>query len=200
MPKSVDTSQVKEEWWSAGGDDKKSVNKRLDEFMYTLLFSEYESIVVAGHSHLFRDVFRKYLGEKAVNENAVLCKDIIKQKIENAGCIKLEISDVLGAGVGSGGDVDMLFKLANGVSLSDIAPIQSIALFGGSKLTGKTGTNVVKEQFSSSGFGEGGAASKEEKKGLLAACCNQRADRTGEIAFDSNGNNANAAAEVGKSY
>ncbi len=66
MPKSVDVSQVQEPWWSVSGDDKKSVNKRLDEFMFTLLFSEYDEIVVAGHSHLFRDCFRKFLGASAI--------------------------------------------------------------------------------------------------------------------------------------
>ncbi len=121
----------------------------------------------------------------------------MKQKIQNAGVVKLEIPDVLS-------DVAMLEKLSYGVSLSDIAPIQSVCLFGGSKLTGKTGTNVVKEQFSSSGFGEGGAATKEEKKGLLHACCNQQVDRSGEIAFDTNGMENNAIVDeetkVGKSY
>ena len=195
MPKSVDTSQVQEPWWSVAGDDKKSVNKRLDEFMYTLLFSEYDEIVVAGHSHLFRDCFRKYLGEDAVKKDATLCKNIIKQKIQNAGVVKLELPDILG-----GGETDVLLKLSYGVSLSDIAPIRSVALFGGSKLTGSSGTNVVKEQFSSSGFGEGGAASKEERKGLLAACCQQKADRKDEIAFDSNGDGANSNNAVGKSY
>lgn len=69
----IDLNDNFEQWWTDGGDNKKLVNRRLDEFMALVKYghdntlpvsadtNSNANVVVVGHSHFFRDVFRKFV-------------------------------------------------------------------------------------------------------------------------------------------
>jgi len=58
---SVDPTEVEDEWWNEGAEDDFSLTSRLDELLHQAEHSAAETIVLVGHSHFFREVFRRFL-------------------------------------------------------------------------------------------------------------------------------------------
>jgi len=57
----VDPLEVQEEWWSDGAESDKNLGDRLDEFLDQIQHAPQNKIVVVAHSHLFRNLFKRYL-------------------------------------------------------------------------------------------------------------------------------------------
>jgi len=94
-----DVRDVEGIWWEeAASENKDQLQVRLDEFMSQLLYSPHQSVVVVGHSHFFREVFRRYLSSDFKDQNNKLATEITKQKLMNCGVARLELDPTRGVG------------------------------------------------------------------------------------------------------
>eukprot|EP00392_Amoebophrya_sp_AT5.2_P004669 g4677.t1 len=92
-----DLSQVQHPWWTEWADGEKAIDRRLEEFRDQLIYAEEEADdatgkvqVVVGHSHFFREFFRKFLSEDSETESGLL-RDLRKKKLSNAGMARVEL-------------------------------------------------------------------------------------------------------------
>merc|ERR1712008_388139 len=84
-------------WWEeAASENKDQLQVRMDKFMSQLLYSPHQSVVVVGHSHFFRAVFRRYLSAEFKDENNKLATEITIQKLMNCGVACLELDPTRG--------------------------------------------------------------------------------------------------------
>ncbi|CAD7953363.1 unnamed protein product [Amoebophrya sp. A25] len=109
----VDTKQVQQPWWTSWADSRSDLLRRLDDFMCQLIYSPYDNIAVVGHSHFFREIFRNYIhnelftvegrSDDAMKEDhkKTLIKKLCKDKISNAGMLKLTLRCDLAVDAGS---------------------------------------------------------------------------------------------------
>eukprot|EP00929_Paragymnodinium_shiwhaense_P090817 TRINITY_DN50915_c0_g1_i1.p1 TRINITY_DN50915_c0_g1~~TRINITY_DN50915_c0_g1_i1.p1 ORF type:complete len:471 (+),score=82.50 TRINITY_DN50915_c0_g1_i1:113-1525(+) len=87
-----DTLEVEKEWWHRGRrETAEQLEHRLDEFMFQLLYSPHETIVVVGHSHFFRAVFARYLSRCFHEERPDMAKELTKKKLQNCGVARLTL-------------------------------------------------------------------------------------------------------------
>jgi len=94
-----DVRDVEGIWWEeAASENKDQLQVRMDEFMSQLLYSPHQSVVVVGHSHFFREVFRRYLSSDFKDQNNKLATEITKQKLMNCGVARLELDPTRGVG------------------------------------------------------------------------------------------------------
>jgi len=92
--------EVQEQWWHA--DSKESMtqlDQRLDDFMAQLLYTPHHSVVVVGHSHFFREVFRRYLSEDFCRRRPGFVKQLQHRKLMNCGVARLEMDPSLPDGL-----------------------------------------------------------------------------------------------------
>jgi len=81
-------------------ESKSEMQARLEEFIAQLLYAPQRSIVVVGHSHFFREVFRHFLSEEVKAEEPKLTASLSKKKLMNCGVARLELDP--GKGVAGG--------------------------------------------------------------------------------------------------
>jgi len=92
-----DVRDVEGIWWEeAASENKDQLQVRMDEFMSQLLYSPHQSVVVVGHSHFFRAVFRRYLSAEFKDQNSKLANEITIQKLMNCGVARLELDPTRG--------------------------------------------------------------------------------------------------------
>lgn len=57
----VDPLEAQEEWWADGVESDKNLEARLHEFLDQIQHAPQSRIVVVAHSHLFRNIFKRFL-------------------------------------------------------------------------------------------------------------------------------------------
>lgn len=105
-----DTQEVQDRWWNnVAAESDTQVKARLEEFMAQLKYSRHKSIVVVGHSHFFRAVFKQFLStdfrERADKKD--FARDLSTKKLSNCGVARLDLDP----GITSGGiitDVELI--------------------------------------------------------------------------------------------
>ena len=73
--------------WNTWGDTPATIQQRMDEFLCQLAFSPHDNIVVVGHSHFFREVFRKYIHPDFEQQHATFVQELRKKTLSNAGVV-----------------------------------------------------------------------------------------------------------------
>jgi len=88
-----DAQEVADNWWCEGmAETPAQLDARLQEFMSQLLYSPHRSIVVVGHSHFFRSVFKTFLSQEfKEGPEAKLAKEFAGKKMDNCGVARLEL-------------------------------------------------------------------------------------------------------------
>jgi broad specificity phosphatase PhoE len=88
----IDTSQVDYGWWDSIKESRLEVRNRLAEFMNQIRWSPHYRIVLVGHSHFFRELFRLYLHPSFSKRSPDIADDLTTHVIQNCGvaCLKLD--------------------------------------------------------------------------------------------------------------
>ena len=61
------------------------------DFLAQLHYCEEDSIVVVGHSHYFREIFKEFICDEFATKDPELTKGLQKLKLQNAGCAKVVV-------------------------------------------------------------------------------------------------------------
>lgn len=85
----LDLKEVQEPWWATSGESKDQVALRSDEFMKQLLNSPHKRIIVVGHSHFFRELFKNHQNESFKEAKPELAATISQEVIQNCGVVKV---------------------------------------------------------------------------------------------------------------
>jgi broad specificity phosphatase PhoE len=94
-----DTREVEDRWWNnVSAESDQQLKARLDEFMAQLKYSPHRTIVVVGHSHFFRAVFKRFLSEDFKNERGSFAKELSTKKLSNCGVARLELDPAMKSG------------------------------------------------------------------------------------------------------
>jgi len=91
---SLDDAEVRSRWWSGGVEGAAGVagvNSRLADLMGQIQFSEAETIVLVGHSHLLRELLRSQLSDRVGEADPALAKGLCSKKLSNCGVSRLEL-------------------------------------------------------------------------------------------------------------
>lgn len=87
-----DTSEVQDRWWcEKHSESETQLQARLHEFMSQLLYSPHANIIVVGHSHFFRAVFREFLSAEFRAQKPELARDFSSMKLMNCGVARLDL-------------------------------------------------------------------------------------------------------------
>lgn len=87
-----DTEEVKDQWWyDFAAESPKLVQARMEEFMNQLLYSPHHTIVVVGHSHFFRAIFKNYLSPELKTSSSQMAADLGTKKMSNCGVARVEM-------------------------------------------------------------------------------------------------------------
>eukprot|EP00996_Jenningsia_fusiforme_P000224 NODE_1180_length_1659_cov_31.291925_g1047_i0.p1 GENE.NODE_1180_length_1659_cov_31.291925_g1047_i0~~NODE_1180_length_1659_cov_31.291925_g1047_i0.p1 ORF type:complete len:497 (+),score=80.10 NODE_1180_length_1659_cov_31.291925_g1047_i0:103-1593(+) len=84
-----DMKEVEDKWWDNIPESAKDVVERQMEFLNQLQFSAETNIVVVGHSHFFRELFRGFLHPSFVSSDPGFCQDLQERILCNAGVAAL---------------------------------------------------------------------------------------------------------------
>jgi len=85
----VDTDEAQEKWWSCTRDSRASVRSRINKLLLDIQSSPHCSIIIVGHSHFFRELFRSCACK---SEEAALGLQLRNDKIPNCGVASCTIS------------------------------------------------------------------------------------------------------------
>lgn len=92
-----DVEEVQDIWWHEGAvESAAQVEARMDEFMLQLLYSQHRSVVVVGHSHFFRSVFKRFLSADLWAKQPELARNVTKLKLINCGVARLDLDPMKG--------------------------------------------------------------------------------------------------------
>jgi len=87
-----DIEEVQEKWWSkSASDSTEQMQERLSDFMSQLLYSPSYSIIVVGHSHFFRAVFKRYLSAELCQRRPHFVERLRTWKLSNCGVARVEL-------------------------------------------------------------------------------------------------------------
>ena len=86
-----DDSEVRSQWWSSGVEGKEAVNARLDALLRQVQFCDSPSVVLVGHSHLFRELLRVYMNPSVAQRSEALAAQLKSKKLSNCGVARLEL-------------------------------------------------------------------------------------------------------------
>jgi len=85
-----DVEEVQERWWPEGqAESTGQLKARMREFMYQLLFSSQESLVIFGHSLFFQQLMREFLSDDV--RKSVVGQQLSKSKLPNCGVVRLQV-------------------------------------------------------------------------------------------------------------
>eukprot|EP01062_Namystynia_karyoxenos_P069893 TRINITY_DN65313_c0_g1_i1.p1 TRINITY_DN65313_c0_g1~~TRINITY_DN65313_c0_g1_i1.p1 ORF type:complete len:1002 (+),score=345.94 TRINITY_DN65313_c0_g1_i1:180-3185(+) len=79
-----DLTEVQAKWWSSSRESAAAVRRRMEEFLMQLRYCPERTVVVFGHSHFFRELFRHHVREDAAVTGATLT-DLCKTVLCNCG-------------------------------------------------------------------------------------------------------------------
>eukprot|EP00760_Papus_ankaliazontas_P012516 PhM_4_TR15341/c0_g1_i1/m.94665 len=82
-----DNSEVQGHWWSDQSETKRSVHERIEETFHQIQYMPAESVIIVGHSHWFREVFRMCLSEEFAEKNPTLVGNLGKYVMQNCGVV-----------------------------------------------------------------------------------------------------------------
>lgn len=87
-----DVQEVQEEWWSkSASDSTEQMEERLNDFMSQLLYAPSYSLIVVGHSHFFRAVFKRYISPELCAKRPHLVERLRTWKLSNCGVARVEL-------------------------------------------------------------------------------------------------------------
>eukprot|EP00746_Dinoflagellata_sp_MGD_P009518 gnl/MRDRNA2_/MRDRNA2_119381_c0_seq1.p1 gnl/MRDRNA2_/MRDRNA2_119381_c0~~gnl/MRDRNA2_/MRDRNA2_119381_c0_seq1.p1 ORF type:complete len:490 (+),score=111.15 gnl/MRDRNA2_/MRDRNA2_119381_c0_seq1:86-1555(+) len=86
-----DIQEVEERWWIATAESSVVLQARMEEFMSQLIYSPHQNVVVVGHSHWIRALFKQYMSEGFKEKKPKLAKEVGKEKLCNCGVAKVEV-------------------------------------------------------------------------------------------------------------
>jgi len=102
-----------QKWWSSSVDREQQFHRRLQDFMFFLRFKAEDNVICVGHSLWFRGFFRRYIGRQDAahfgsgdlvqgvmdsgdiafdGKDPKLMADLQSKKVENAGCVRVDIA------------------------------------------------------------------------------------------------------------
>jgi len=85
-----DVEEVQERWWPEGqAESTGQLKARMREFMYQLLFSSQESLVIFGHSLFFQQLMREFMSDDV--RKSVVGQQLSKSKLPNCGVVRLQV-------------------------------------------------------------------------------------------------------------
>ena len=76
------------QWWLGQKEEEAHVVARTKELLAQLRYCEARSIVLVGHSHYFRELFRNFMPEAA----QALAPDLLKKKLSNCGMVAIDLN------------------------------------------------------------------------------------------------------------
>merc|ERR1712166_69993 len=103
----VDISEVETAWWNESLEVHETVVARMQDMLAQIRFCAEESIIVVGHSHYFREVFKEFIHPDFDQEASELSDNLKKLKLMNAGVVKLDVDYDLGERIIT--NVELLF-------------------------------------------------------------------------------------------
>jgi len=86
-----DSSQVAGCWWCEHRETSLQVRDRIDEMFHQIQYSSESSVIVVGHSHYFREVFRHYVSPSFAEANKNLVNDLRQYVICNCSVVGCEV-------------------------------------------------------------------------------------------------------------
>lgn len=95
-----DTEEVQDRWWNnVSAESDTQVKARLDAFMAQLKYSPHKTIVVVGHSHFFRAVFKQFLSTEFKETNKEFARQLSTMKLPNCGVAQLDLDPASESGL-----------------------------------------------------------------------------------------------------
>lgn len=84
----LDLELVQTQWWLGQKEEEAHVVARTDELLAQLRYCEATSIVLVGHSHYFRELFRNFMPETAQSA----APELLKKKLSNGGMVAVDLN------------------------------------------------------------------------------------------------------------
>lgn len=91
----VDTSEAERRWWNTGVETRRAVRRRIRRLLAKIQASPHQSIVLVGHSHYFRELFRLCLNAGCISEEQA--EVLRREKLGNCDVARCELDFSLGA-------------------------------------------------------------------------------------------------------
>ena len=87
------------QWWLGSKEAEEQVVERTAELLAQLRYCESTSIVVVGHSHYFRELFRSFIDASALQQGSGMpdLQELQKKKLMNCGVAAVDVDWSLGA-------------------------------------------------------------------------------------------------------
>jgi hypothetical protein len=87
-----DLQEVEDRWWTEGASESpEQLQARAAEFVAQLLYSPHRVVVVVGHSHFFRAVFRDHISSVFRAESPRLARELSEGKLSNCGIARVDL-------------------------------------------------------------------------------------------------------------
>jgi len=94
-----DTQEVQGRWWNpVAAESDAEVKIRLEEFMAQLKYTPHKTIVVVGHSHFFRAVFKEFLNPNFKDKHKDFAHQLCTSKLANCGVARLDLDPSITSG------------------------------------------------------------------------------------------------------
>lgn len=87
----LDDAEVRSRWWSLLPESGEEVGARLAELLRQIRYCDEERIVLVGHSHFFREMFRQLLDERFAASHAELVGPLRRMRLSNCGVAALDL-------------------------------------------------------------------------------------------------------------
>jgi len=96
LAQKVDISECNSRWWNDNMELEETVLARMKDFLAQLQFSQDEDIIVVGHSHYFREIFKEFIHPDFACKDPDLSTDLQKKKLQNAGVVRVDFDYSMG--------------------------------------------------------------------------------------------------------
>ena len=96
MEIAVDTHEVEGKWWSDSAESQTDFALRMREFLVQLEYLPEAVLVVVGHSHFFREMFRSCLSEAFAADHPAMVEELQARVLPNCGMAAVDMDFSLG--------------------------------------------------------------------------------------------------------
>jgi len=135
-----DAQEVQDRWWHDGASESAAqLEARLQEFMAQLVYTPYRTIVVVGHSHFFRAVFRQFLSKEFEQKDQDQYRALTNMKLPNCGVARL----VLDAKASSDRPIVDVELMLGTKMIPDAGKLQKLNCCAAPEIAPKTPEDVV---------------------------------------------------------
>lgn len=94
-----DAQEVQDVWWNdVSAESDGQVKARMEEFMAQLKYSPHRTIVVVGHSHFFRAIFKQFLSDDFKSKQESFARQLSTMKLSNCGVARLDLDPSITTG------------------------------------------------------------------------------------------------------